>query len=581
MQITRNFGVLVAVAGIVLSGESLRAQEVWVCPDMYRIDPVSGDIMELADADADAFKTSNEIWDGKNRVVKLDGARNEVLGFQVVVDGTAAGIDVTFPDLQGPGEFVAKNFEKFLLWNKRADAVLPFYLPNLIPFSVPLADDRMKMIEGQKLQSIWVDVKIPGDTKAGAYQGVVSVTSKGRTVRSFALHLKVRDITLPERPSYFSVLRWDGARYMQPFGAYRKWNSGRQEFNIEINMHRLLYGHGCSVYIRPIDPGTGQPFAGCAPDVVGEGAEVTVKRWDLWDGRYSELLGGTWDLGPLPLFEIPVSPTWPVPFSLYKQDPAAYRAALQSILAQFHDHFAKQGWKIPAYTLSFNMTPKGKIVPWNLRDPARSKAKKATGMYADLVAGLAKKKAKLTMSYALTTERYCGRSRSGVLEGIGAEALKNVGVWILPPKDFQDPDCLARITAARKGGGRFWALHDVPSAKDASTKTLGGYWRLWGTGAEGVVYNDCGALEGLDGDQVAKFLYHGKQLWMTGALMSVRIKHIRRAIYDLEYMKLAARERGQSVESIRREIEPFITSSPEGFHMGRRHLARLIAGDDA
>ena len=63
--------------------------------------------------------------------------------------------------------------------------------------------------------------------------------------------------------------------------------------------------------------------------------------------------------------------------------------------------------------------------------------------------------------------------------------------------------------------------------------------------------------------------------------MSVRIKHIRRAIYDLEYMKLAARERGQSVESIRREIEPFITSSPEGFHMGRRHLARLIVGDDA
>jgi hypothetical protein len=78
------------------------------------------------------------------------------------------------------------------------DALIPFRNPDT---HLPLAGGRFPAgtfdLEPEHNQPLWVEVYVPADTLAGIYNGVISITMKGRPVASVPLTLEVWNFSLP------------------------------------------------------------------------------------------------------------------------------------------------------------------------------------------------------------------------------------------------------------------------------------------------------------------------------------------------------------------------------------------------
>lgn len=159
----------------------------------------------------------------KNGTVTLDGAGNEVVAFQAVLqaDKLESNLDVRVSDLAGPTTITAaRDIQLFLAhyvttadasyswgpstrgalpYKKRPwpDALVPFYdpySPGREPVAVPFSIDPAK----HKNQSVWVDVFIPKDTPAGVYSGSIECIRAGNVFFSRPIALTVRPFNLPD-----------------------------------------------------------------------------------------------------------------------------------------------------------------------------------------------------------------------------------------------------------------------------------------------------------------------------------------------------------------------------------------------
>lgn len=545
------------------------ALDAWVCSDLYHVNPVDGAILELGGPAGEDFKKSNEIWDGGARSINLVGARNETVAFQVVLEGEGKGLDVVVEDWRGPTNFPAKAVKGFFVWNTKGDALVPMILPGSRPFSLPMDHEPVKPLASQAVQPIWVDISIPKGIEKGEYTAIVSVTSGGKTLRSMKLNLEVLDLDLPERRTIPGLLRWRGSRYLKRWGGFPDYAYKVQMFNIEMIAYRMFWQHGCEAYVQWMDPSSGEPYSEAAPKYAGEGANQTVKRWDFWDRRFGDVLGQTWGLQPPTFFQIPISATWPVSYSLYSEDPDAYQKALQDILGEFARHLRTSGFTKSHFVFSGGVR-KSKEVPVNLVSPSSAKDTEAVRMYADIVRSVASKE-KVNLSYQVETAGFCAKG----------DSLQNVGVWILPAPDFSDAACSGRVAERVKKGVSFVASMEIPGVTDPSTATLGSIWRLWGRGVRSIAYQYCGELAYIDGDSVSTFFYEGEKADRRALIPSIRLKHIRRGLQDLEYMELASKLKGKSVADIQESMNAYSGASPARMHEGRLFLARMLAGGDA
>lgn len=201
-------------------------------------------------ATADPGRVTNSVWDGS--AVHLQGARNEVLGFNLVLEAAnvpAGDVSVAFPALAGPGGYVLasapaagdglfawtnRNIELFFVryleikglsrlsyetyderhvpqrlrrpwsgegygeggWTNRPDHDREY--PEI---AVPMELAPAFPVAAGQNQSVWVDVYIPKDAPAGAYSGAVSIAEGALATLSIPVRLHVRNFTLPDVPA--------------------------------------------------------------------------------------------------------------------------------------------------------------------------------------------------------------------------------------------------------------------------------------------------------------------------------------------------------------------------------------------
>lgn len=193
----------------------------------------------------------NRSWDG--RTVRLFGAKNEMVAFNLVLEaGTTAAateVSVQFDRLSGPNNYLIKSTatdkagvfnwterdielfhvrylrirglsalsystydeqhvpERFRLpkdadgsyvggWTERPDRE-KFY-PDI---AVPIEAVPTFTIGAKKNQSIWVDIYIPKDAPAGSFTGELLVKIAGIVTYRVPVQLAVRNFTLPDVPS--------------------------------------------------------------------------------------------------------------------------------------------------------------------------------------------------------------------------------------------------------------------------------------------------------------------------------------------------------------------------------------------
>ena len=183
------------------------------------------DDIEKPTKDALDIKSSPHIFDGNT--VSLVGAKNEVVAFQLLLQSTAKleHVHVEVAPFHSQVEPVCDLFyehyhlirmgncswgtgEGFLPW------VNKFYPDALVPFYNPYSAEHEKIAQDFTLdplgigptrgepgqgpnQTVWIDVFIPENMPAGAFNSQISVKIGEAAARSFPLRLQVYDFALP------------------------------------------------------------------------------------------------------------------------------------------------------------------------------------------------------------------------------------------------------------------------------------------------------------------------------------------------------------------------------------------------
>ncbi|MCC7442948.1 MAG: DUF4091 domain-containing protein [Bdellovibrionales bacterium] len=199
--------------------------------------------------------TINSVWDGTR--VRVFGARNETVSFNVILEAGSAnrtGVSVSQSELSGPGSAaigtvartgdgvfntVGRNIELFFVRYLRIEGLSALsygtyderHVPSVMrrPFTgagiasgvwedragadkefpeiaVPLEWVGAFDVAKNQNQSIWVDVTIPKGTPAGVYKGTFSIRVGSALWREVPVELTVRGFTLPDVPTAKTML---------------------------------------------------------------------------------------------------------------------------------------------------------------------------------------------------------------------------------------------------------------------------------------------------------------------------------------------------------------------------------------
>jgi hypothetical protein len=241
-------GTAVLALSLGLVGTSGQAQErpiaaVWANNGE---DKVTRDELRSS---ADPTSVINSVWDGS--AVAVFGARNEVIAFNLILEApttTATDVSVNFDTLTGPDGYTIHSeptqgdgvfdwtnrqielfYVRYLEIKGLSELMYGDYDERHVPermrrpwsgdgegtggwedrpehnafypdIAVPLELVPSFVINAGQNQSIWVDIYIPKDAPAGLYTGTVTIMEHSTVTHTIPVELTVRDFTLPDVP---------------------------------------------------------------------------------------------------------------------------------------------------------------------------------------------------------------------------------------------------------------------------------------------------------------------------------------------------------------------------------------------
>ena len=266
--------------------------------------------------------------------VDLIAAKNEFVSFQVVVQADAGGannVSASLTGLKGAGDIPQSNItlyrEGYLNITQPSFPTSPAgmypdpMIPdvdetvgekrNAFPFSVPANESRV----------IWVDVLVPQNANAGAYEGTVTVTGDGFQ-KDVPVKLNVVNTELPSTSSVNTafLFAWNNACNV---------HTGNSECNgdsyaLRTEYEKLALEHRITLSNTLIYPGDG--------------------NWAAFDQLYAPWIDGT-----LPT-RLPGAKMTTIQFP-GPRDPAHY--------TDFANHFESKGWLSRAYDYTGDEPPFG------------------------------------------------------------------------------------------------------------------------------------------------------------------------------------------------------------------------------
>jgi hypothetical protein len=246
----------------------LGGAEVAVIDPLDKVKPDSGETIPSHDA---AYLAANHLWSAKDKLVRLYAAKNELVAFQVVLRGAAAGLT---PAIKLPEPLKA--------------TLLEFH--NVKSKSGPLPDPLVPVKGALTSSALLADLYVPHETPAGKHTGTLTLTKDGETL-TIAIELNVWDFGLPDCLSFIPEMN----SYGLPAG--------------DAGYYRVGHAHRTCVNALPYSQGGSVRHA---PKWDGERLD-----WTEWDKRFGPLLNGSAfaDLPrravPLDSFYLPLHENWP------------------------------------------------------------------------------------------------------------------------------------------------------------------------------------------------------------------------------------------------------------------------------
>jgi hypothetical protein len=572
-MVKRTLVYAVLVASWLAAGETVAADlQVWVVDDGVRINPQTGKALEDSELYPEAlrikpgYRDQNWVFSRAKRQVALAGAKNEVLAFQLQIESKKPlnDIHVAISDLKGPAPFPAReNVRLFKEWYVEVkqpshggsplgfDCLGPAWYPDALiplderakpefgmPFDLP---DKANAVLDQKVQAIWVDVSIPRDQEPGTYTGTIRVTARAgdrQVEESLSLNVEVFPFALSDENHLGISLNDYGSISPRRMPKEKLWA-----------FYQMCHRHRCVLdvlYNAPRASGTGDALE-------LDWSEYDAAFGPLFDGSAFTARHGYRGPGegvPVKRFYLPFETSgghaWPRPPAEMETEP--YERAVKKALREFERHFLEHGWTRTKLMMFYNRYDESGRV-------------KEISYFARLLreAGLRE------------AGRFLYRVDGGsptVVRGVG---LEHVGIWCVNGN--------VRYTHVEeqqeiiRHGGEIW-IYSSNSAREPcigapyidteslALRTWGWIpWKYrnsvttmceWGTfyHGEGKRWRDPAITAALGGEQIlngdALLIYPGEFLGLDGPVPCIRLKTLRRASQDYEYLRLAAQTTGDS-----------------------------------
>ncbi|HEY7182442.1 MAG TPA: hypothetical protein VIC84_13530, partial [Blastocatellia bacterium] len=231
-----------------------KARAIWAVSDGEKIE---------RDELNSPYKRGNSVWDGKR--VKLFGARNEVIAFQLIVEAGASGISrlsAALPELRlkgggekivyrapgaDPSQTVGRPIELFAVnylnvtqatgasWFYKSAAARPSDPVGWKPVQLTPENARRGgfplAVAPRQNQAIWIEIYTARNLGSGAYIGELTVNVDGRRT-AIPVELELFDFTLPDENSLPAMVYYEPG---QP-----ELYQGR---NLDAEYHRFAHRH--------------------------------------------------------------------------------------------------------------------------------------------------------------------------------------------------------------------------------------------------------------------------------------------------------------------------------------------------
>lgn len=456
---------------------------------------------------------------------RLKAARNEFEAVQVILRPHALlqGVSATVTDLTGArGNRISKehislfreHYIRVSLSSPESpfspgwwpDALIPFHNPDT---HLPLPGGRFPAgtfdLKPEHNQPLWVEVHVPTDTPAGIYNGVISITMKGRPVTSVPLTLEVWDFSLPVIPSVRSDFGgWEGAT------EFHRVSPETPEYLQLIRRYEdSLIGHRLMPH-RPM---------GTAPSVAPDGTVDSRKTHSAMQHYMNRVGINSW--------RIPLGRRQPFPDTLGKDRERTMRY-LRSLYAYLNSY----GWGSRAF-----------IYP--VDEPHTPEDYRLVREFAAL-AHEANRNIKLLLTDTPIPERPASK-----------ELFGTVKIWVVLFASFDE----AAVTKRLAAGDEVWSYTALVQGNQPAPHwqldfPLLNYrvplWINWRYGLTGLLYwtathweettdpwvNPLSYRQKYNGEGL--LFYPGTAVGYDGPVPSIRLKAIRDGIEDYEYLKLLA-----------------------------------------
>lgn len=249
---------------------NLGGAKIWAFPEVTKVHPVTGKVQ--FEKGAEQYSEKNPVWDGNSSTIRMAAAKGEIVSFQIALQGSVQGVDVTVSDLDGSGGIAAKGARVWRNWYVAGNSeyAIPFRDGQTV--GCPMADNK---VNGQTLQALTIDYHIPLEAGAGDHSGTVALKTGGEKVE-LKLKIKVYDVSIPETVFFNPELNC----YSGPGKA------GDVQFR---ESHRLAHYHRCAINRVPYSQ-TNRTHTDFVPAI---GPDGHVTDWSAFDKNVGVLLDGS------------------------------------------------------------------------------------------------------------------------------------------------------------------------------------------------------------------------------------------------------------------------------------------------
>ncbi|MFC1614093.1 hypothetical protein ACFL5K_02230 [Gemmatimonadota bacterium] len=616
----KHLDLKVTKSNKAIPGKNLTFEDklyVWACPDLCKVDPLSGKILlnEENYRDDPNYKKQNNVWFSEEETVKLSALKGEVTAFQLILERLngkmLTDVKIKSGDLVSrAGKIDAENISVFRVWyvdvvprqeeligpwelvedkgHKPAwhgDACIPLESPFADKFSIPAGDNIGPV---QLCQSAWVDLSVPLKTKEGVYEGVLEIQAAELNAPA---RIKVKLEILPFVMQTKLAWKVDLNAYGYGLNALTG-ISPETEYERYVALERkymqMAHQHRAVLNILPYGQ-TGQIEKGCAPELETKDGGIKVSSWDGWDKRFGLYLSGkafTKKYGykgprqgePLSHIYLPFNETWPLDIKEHYSDWAdiptkrlfaewaktsgpleeafseEYQQGVAEVARQFFRHFKKKKFNDTAFQVYYNnkyyfkvdifgVRREGGVGSsfWLLDEPVDYDDFAANSFFM----GLIKKGYKLADAPKVELHLRTDVSQPELSRGLWDDICN---LWT--SSGLTGYGSTAAFRMKRLPEEKYWEYGGGPRISGRLMTFQALFLSRWSLGTDGQLpYWDTLRGEGWFKPSDLAIFYSGTDYARTGKtvdqpIAGVRLKAMRRAQQDIEYLNLLSNKHG-------------------------------------